>query len=55
MMTPRVTSHLGTGGAVATAAGAGSAAIHLAWLICLASMLITLGFALLRFVPRRQE
>jgi hypothetical protein len=50
MMTPRAASH-------AAAAGFGGLAItasdlHWAWIIALCALAISLGFALLRFVPK---
>jgi hypothetical protein len=53
MMTPRAASH-------AAAAGFGGLAVtdsdlHWAWIIALVTLAISLGFALLRFVPKTER
>jgi hypothetical protein len=50
MINTRVSSHIATGGFASAAIGGGE--IHAAWIICLISLLISLGFALVRFLPR---
>jgi uncharacterized membrane protein YtjA (UPF0391 family) len=51
MMTTRVSNHVATGGLAGTAFGS---EMHIAWVICLAALLISLAFALLRFLPRSE-
>lgn len=53
MMTTRVSSHVATGGFAGVVIG--STEMHVAWTICLIAMLISIGFALLRFVPRYEK
>jgi hypothetical protein len=53
MINTRVTSHVASGGFAGVAIG--SAEIHVAWIICLISLLISLGFAILRFLPRYEK
>jgi hypothetical protein len=53
MINTRVSNHVAASGFVGTAAG--SAELHMAWIICLISLLISLGFALLRFMPRFEK
>jgi hypothetical protein len=52
MINTRVSSHIAAGGFAGTAIGGGE--IHAAWIICLISLLISLGFALVRFLPRHE-
>jgi uncharacterized membrane protein len=52
MMNTRVSSHAATGGLAGGAFGSG---MHIAWIICLAALLISIGFALLRFIPRYEK
>lgn len=52
MMNARVSSHVATGGLTGAALGS---EMHVAWMICLASLLISMGFALLRFLPRYEK
>ena len=53
MMTTKVSSHIATSGFAGVAIG--STEIHMAWVICLISLLISMGFALLRFMPRYEK
>ena len=52
-MTPKaVSSHVVTaGGGVAISAGV----VHWAWMIAVFALAISLGFALLRFIPREEK
>jgi hypothetical protein len=50
MINTRVTNHIATTGIAGTAIG--SSAFRWAWWICLATLAVSLGFALLRFLPR---
>ena len=52
MMNARVSSHVATGGLTGVALGA---EMHVAWMICLAALMISIGFALLRFIPRYEK
>jgi hypothetical protein len=53
MMNTRVSGHIAAGGFAAAAIG--STGMHIAWVICLISLLISMGFALLRFMPRHEQ
>jgi len=53
MMNTRVSNHIASSGFAGVAIG--SAEMHVAWMICLISISISLGFALLRFLPRYEK
>jgi hypothetical protein len=53
MISTRVTNHVATTGIAGTAIG--GAAFRWAWWICLATLVVSLGFALLRFLPRYEK
>jgi len=53
MMSTRVSNHVAASGFAGVAIG--STEMHVAWMICLMSLLISLGFALLRFLPRYER
>ncbi|MGA2825000.1 MAG: hypothetical protein ABSF03_02640 [Streptosporangiaceae bacterium] len=53
MISTRVTNHVASTGIAGTAIGGG--AFRLAWWICLATLVVSLGFALLRFLPRYEK
>jgi len=52
MINARVSNHAATGGLAGVALGT---EMHVAWIICLAALLISMGFALLRFLPRYEK
>jgi hypothetical protein len=53
MINTRVSNHIATGGFAGVAIGGKE--MHMAWIICLMSLLISLGFAILRFLPRYEK
>jgi hypothetical protein len=53
MINARVSNHIAISGFVGV--GIGSTEMHVAWVICLISLLVSMGFALLRFVPRFEK
>jgi hypothetical protein len=53
MMSTRLSNHVATTGFAGAAIG--SREMHMAWTICLISLVISLGFALLRFLPRYEK
>jgi hypothetical protein len=53
MINTRVSNHIATSGFVGVTIG--STEMHVAWIICLISLMISLGFALARFMPRFEK
>jgi hypothetical protein len=53
MMSTRLSNHVATTGFAGAAVG--ESIMHWAWTICMISMMIGLGFALLRFLPRFEK
>jgi hypothetical protein len=53
MINSRLSNHVATTGFAGVAIG--SREMHMAWTICLISLVISLGFALLRFLPRYEK